>query len=189
MNRSFSPLSVWISRLIWVWAQRFGWPALAALAMVVAAGLLYFQWTPRLQRERVLLAQHQAARSAAAALTRSRGPTDAQEGARLFVESLPLSHGRSKDIGKILEAARDSKLTIERADYSVQREPNAPITQMRAVIPVKGSYADIRQLITRVLNSVPHAALESLQLERPSATTGQLDAVLQFTLLYRTEQP
>ncbi|MBU6435956.1 MAG: hypothetical protein KGQ77_00405 [Betaproteobacteria bacterium] len=188
MSRVGAARALW-NRSVWGWNRTFGWPALVGVSLLAASGLLYALWTPQLEHERIALVQRQATRSAAAALAQSQGPANAQEGARIFVESLPSSRQRSRDIGALLDAAKASNLVIERADYVVQQEPNVPITRLKAIIPVKGSYADVRQLITRVLNGMPHAMLEDMQLERTSATATQLDAVLQFALLYRTDQP
>jgi hypothetical protein len=174
-------------RIAWGWHRHLGWPFAAGLLAAAAAAVLYLQLTPRLERERATLAQRQAARVAAASLSRSSKPIDAQDSAQAFVDSLPSSRLRSRDVAVILDAAKASNLVIERADYAVQQDPGVPITRLRASIPVKGSYGDIRALTTQVLNKLPHAALESMQLERPNAAATQLDAQLQFSLLYRTE--
>ncbi len=182
-----SPLSALLQRAVWLWNQLFGWPSVIAVLALLASWVMYSQFTPHLEQERATLAERRAARSAAISTVRSNRPINAQESAAAFVDSLPSAKQRSGDIAVLLDAARTANLVVERADYSVQQEPNVPILRLKATLPVKGSYSDIRSMATQVLNKLPHAALESMQLERANASATQLDAVLQLNLLYRVE--
>jgi hypothetical protein len=55
------------------------------------------------------------------------------------------------------------------------------------MLPVKGSYEQIRGFVAAVLNDVPAAALEDIGLRRDAIGARTLEARLKLTLFLRSE--
>jgi len=174
------------NRALQWWHAHLGKPAWFALAAIFIALLLQFQLRPAQERTRsaLLLQRAQAEQSARVALGAGSASQSAPRDP--LSQWLPEVALRGKDVGALLATAKRSHLAVERADYTVESVSGAPLTRLHANLPVSGSYSDVRRFIAEVLNSMPNATLESLQLERPDAQAAQLQATLRIVLFYRT---
>lgn len=180
------------NRLRWWWQQRMGWPGLAAVILLLAAAVLSWGVRPaiaaresQLLREQVMrldaTVRVTSAASAAAAATQ-RDPRD------LLRDSLPPVARRGETVAAVLALLEQAKVQADRAEYSVEDE--APgLVRMRVAVPVKGSYAATRDTVAKVLNALPHAALDSLMLERGATAGDELTGQLHFSLFFRKEAP
>jgi len=171
------------NRALQWWQAHLGTPAALALGAVAAAALLQFQVRPVQERARDGLQLRQAQLDQAARAASGPGQTAPRDP---FAQALPDVAARGQDVGTLLAAAKRSKLVVDRADYTVESVSGAPLTRLHANLPVSGSYSDVRRFIAEVLNTLPNATLESLQLERPDTQAAQLQATLRIVLFYRT---
>jgi hypothetical protein len=171
----------WRHRALDLWDRHFGAPAWIALALLAAFALVQWQVRPAQERTRAALVlqaeQAVAQRRAGAEAKRPRDPLS---------EALPDVATRGKDIGALLAAAAQSELVVERADYTVESITGVPLSKLHANLPVTGSYANVRRFIAEVLNAMPNATLESIQLERADTQSARLQATLRIVLFYRT---
>ncbi len=168
------------------WERHWGWPAALSLALLLTAAMVQWQLRPALQHEGAALrAQRAEAERRAAREVRVAPVAPADRLAAMVPEVMRRGH----DVGILLDSARESGLTVERADYAVDTLPGGSVTRLHARLPVTGSYAEVRGYVARILNSLPHAALESLQLERQSTQSARLQATLRVVLFYREESP
>lgn len=168
------------------WHRHLGRPAWLALALLGAFGLVHWQVDPVLARERARLATRQQALVAAAAA----GP--AIDPAALGIpalQELPSERQRGRDVAQLVATAQRVGLGLERADYAQASAGGGDVTRLSANLPLTGSYAALRRYVAEVLNEMPHAALESLQIERPSAKSTQLQATARLVLFYRQDPP
>ena len=95
---------------------------------------------------------------------------------------------RGETVAAVLALLEQAKVQADRAEYSAEDE--APgLVRMRVVVPVKGSYAATRDTIAKVLNALPHAALDSLMLERGANPGDELSGQLHLSLFFRKETP
>lgn len=163
--------------------------AIGAMALAFAPG---YYWTT--VRPLMLEAETLAAKQAAAAqrhspeAVASDPATSREEKLRAFHGFFPPQKAAPGWISKIFEAADTEKLTLERGDYrrtTVQAgESPAPL---RIVLPVKGSYAQIRRFVTAALAEVPTLALEEIAFQRQSARDPRIEAEVRFVLYLGTE--
>ena len=171
----------WRHRALDLWDRHFGAPAWIALVLLAAFALVQWQVRPAQERTRAALVlqaeQAVAQRRAGAETKRPRDPLS---------EALPDVATRGKDIGALLAAAAQSELVVERADYTVESIAGVPLSKLHANLPVTGSYANVRRFIAEVLNAMPNATLESIQLERADTQSARLQATLRIVLFYRT---
>lgn len=172
-----------VNRLCWAWQRHLGLPAATALAALLAAAWAQWHWQPALRAEHLTVQQ----RSARIELPRITDGADAERESLRWIEALPGTERRGEQVRTLIDAAARSGVTLERADYAVQQDLALPISRLAVTVPVVGSYAAVRRFVAIVLNELPNAALESLQLERSDARASQLRTTARLVLLYRSE--
>lgn len=175
------------NRLRWWWQQRMGWPGGLALALI-AAGVVVAAWIrPGIATVRAELVREQVARLAALerqkTLMSVATRVDPREQIRSTVPALPR---RGETVAQLLDLAGMAGVSVERAEYAAEdQEPN--LSRLKITLPFGGSYAQTRAVIARVLNGLPNAALDSVEIERPGAETKALEGTLRLSLYFRKE--
>ncbi|MEQ1685701.1 MAG: hypothetical protein ABL916_18805 [Burkholderiaceae bacterium] len=168
------------------WHRHLGRPAWLALALLGVFGLVHWQVDPVLAREQSRLVSRQQSLVAAAVA----GP--AIDPAALGIpalQELPSERQRGRDVALLVATAQRVGLGLDRADYAQASAGGGDVTRLSANLPLTGSYTAVRRYVADVLNEMPHAALESLQIERPSAKSTQLQATARLVLFYRQDPP
>jgi len=161
------------------WHRHLGRPAVVAAVLLGVAALLQWQWRPRLVQDQARLEQRIAALAALPAT-----PTASSQHTPL-PELLPTTRRRGADLEAVVDAAQRAGLGLERADYAAAAPGPGGVWRIDATLPLTGSYGALRAFVADVLNTLPHAALESLQIERANAQTAQLQATARLALFYR----
>lgn len=83
---------------------------------------------------------------------------------------------------KIYRAAEAEHLQLVRGEYRPVSEHTGRPYRIQVVLPVKGSYVQIRRFIANSLASVPILALEEIVIQRGGANDPLIDAQLRFSL-------
>jgi Tfp pilus assembly protein PilO len=157
--------------------------------LLIAAAVLGLFVRPSLQAQQRGLLQSYVARldqtvqvrDSEAQAQAARDPRD------VMWEALPTVAERGAVIARFIEKLEAGTTLVERATY--ENETVAPgLVRTRVTVPVRGSYAGQRELVARVLNALPHAALDSVQMER-ATETDHLNAQVRFSLFFRQEAP
>ncbi len=177
-----------IRQLGWWWHRRLGWPgsiALGLLAVGLLLGGVLRPWTESqrgaLLREQVARLEAQA-RARAAAPATTRAPRDPRDALR---DTLPTLDQRGRVIAEFLAAAAYSGVPLAQAEYALEEQEPA-LSRLRISVPVSDSYPKLRGLIGTVLERLPNAALDTLEME--AAGDGSvLDGRLQFSLWFQRE--
>ncbi len=171
--------------LLALWRRHLGRPAWVALLLLGTAMLLQLQLRPALQRDAARL---EARRTALLSAPAPRA-FDASARGPLSAADIPSARQRGRDLETLVEAAQRAGLALERADYSLGAATAGALTRVEATLPLTGSYAGVRRFVADVLNQLPHAALESLQLERANAQAKELQATARLVLFYSEDTP
>lgn len=188
-EQGISAARAWTNRWRWWARNHLGWPGLAGLVLLIAAAVLGLFVRPSLQAQQRGLLQSYVARLDQTVQVRD---SDAQAQAALdprdlMWEALPTVAERGAVIARFIEKLEAGTTLVERATY--ENETVAPgLVRTRVTVPVRGSYAGQRELVARVLNALPHAALDSVQMER-ATETDSLNAQVRFSLFFRQEAP
>ncbi|NML44477.1 hypothetical protein HHL11_11995 [Ramlibacter sp. G-1-2-2] len=158
----------------------------ALLLLLVALGVAL--WLPRLHRE---LQRTQAEVSDRTARLRTHGAVPLREPSgeeRLaqYIEGFPLPTQMAADLGAIYASAGRNRLDLPKGDYQLKAEPGSPFVTYVVTLPVHAEYAPVKAFAANVLLELPHASLDELRLSRDSAQGEVLDAVVRFTLVYRS---
>jgi hypothetical protein len=101
-----------------------------------------------------------------------------------FYAFFPPAEALTKELERLYAHARASELHLQEGEYRL--EPRASgLTTYRVTLPVRGTYAQVRKFVGRVLQDMPTASLDTLRFERKRPAEAQLDAQLRFTLYLR----
>ncbi len=187
-----------LRRLGVAWRLHIGRPGLIGLVGLLGAIYLIAIEGPSLKQRQAELAQRQAVLQEEAA----KAPASATRPARMaavsnaiaLLESLPPPSQRGADLARLVELSQQLKVELARGDYAVERLDSAAdaatlgdeaISQWRLQLPVRGSYAQLRRYTAEMLNTLPHVALDGLQIDRPDTQQAELETTLRITFFYR----
>jgi Tfp pilus assembly protein PilO len=108
-------------------------------------------------------------------------PTDAAQLENFYaffprVESLP------DWLGHIHTAAARNGLVLESGEYRLVRPRDARLVRYQVMLPVRGTYPQLRGFVAEVLEQVPAAGLEDLVIKRDAIGNPELDVRLKFVI-------
>jgi hypothetical protein len=91
-------------------------------------------------------------------------------------------------LARLYGVARSNGLALPSADYQMSDVPNLKLNQYSIVIPLHGSYAQIRAYVDGVNSEINCLLVEQLNFRRKQSLDTQVDAELRLSL-FRTAQP
>jgi hypothetical protein len=168
--------------------HRLGANGLGGIALAVAGivGLVYAhqaQLDSRDLEARIAVARQQAAAQAQQPVVEDLGP---RERLHQFQSWLPAPTTVTEDLRKIYQAATKNNVVLSKGEYSLSNiDGSGGIQQYDIVLPVKESYPSVKGFVAEVLNSLPHASLSEMRVERSATLANELDTRVHFTLYYR----
>jgi hypothetical protein len=99
---------------------------------------------------------------------------------------LPTVDHVNADVSLIFDAAKKTGVPIPKGEYALSAADGSPLRRFEIVLPVKERYGTVKAFVAEVLNTLPHASLAELRVERSAVNVDVLDARIRFTLFYRT---
>jgi hypothetical protein len=157
--------------------KALGWPGLAgavALVLAVLAIVLGQRWD----------AQAAALQAEAHALRAKARPVAAATALPVSVQqwqaALPAASERQQRLADLLELSLRLDLNGARTEHRLSTAEG--LERLRVTMPVTGSYAQLRRLISAALEHDPALSLDSIKLRRVSPMSTDVDAELQWSL-------
>lgn len=165
--------------------HRLGWPGAGGLALIaLAAGYALFGLLSGVEardraEERALRAQARLARVQSGA-----EPVPEPPGRQLasFHQALPAQFDATASIDRIYEAAAAEGLSLARGEYALQIDPETRLARYQILLPVRGSYPQLRRFLGSALAAVPALALDDVEFQRKDIAETQLEARVRMTL-------
>lgn len=166
-------------------AERCGAAGLAGVAALLAALVLLLAIGQPLVRERAELRQRlqqlgDTPRTAAARPDESGAAQLAR-----FYAAFPPAGASAESLGRVQAAARRAGIVLQAGEYRLEQRPGERLQRYAAVLPVRGSYPQIRAFVDGLLVELPHAAIDDIALRREEAASAELEARLRLTLYLR----
>ncbi|HWV91330.1 MAG TPA: hypothetical protein VNZ59_14725 [Burkholderiales bacterium] len=125
--------------------------------------------------------------AAAAKTTRLAGqPVSAPDGAadlERFYRRFPTLDALQSELEAIYAHARASRLQLAQGEYRLEK--GVGLAAYRVTLPVRGSYAQVRQFVGHVLKDMPTASLDAVRFDRRKAGDAQLEAQVRLTIYLR----
>jgi Tfp pilus assembly protein PilO len=163
-------------------AQRLGWPGVVGLSLLAFAAAFYFSTIRpgqmRLEQLRgdIVALEQQRAHAA------SDEPTSNRERLDAFYAFFPPAARTADLLDKIFAAADKQALNLEQGDYRLQRDNVGGITRYDVILPVRGSYPQVRKFVAAALAQLPNLSLDSIQFERQKVGDSTVEAKVKFVM-------
>ena len=165
--------------------QRLGWPALLGLGLILAS-LLYAGlglW-PAWRAGEQLQQQSRQAERLLADVERGVAPKPQVPGRQLddFHQRLPAQLQATQALDRIYALAERERISLARGEYALGIDPQTRLARYQIVLPVSGSYAQLRRFLHALGRELPALVLEDLELQRKRIADAQLGGRLRMTL-------
>lgn len=106
-----------------------------------------------------------------------------------FYARFPAASALPDALNNILSLGTKANLVLDQGDYRLTAVPTIGLTRYELNLPVKGTYAQIRQFVAEALKEHPTLALQSVAFSRDAVGRTTLDAQLRFVLYARKSEP
>ncbi len=162
---------------------RLGGAGVVGIGLIVFAMTFYFSaYRPPASTSRTERRSTATAGAAAHGRVAHRPRGRAGGAARDLLCVLPNEASTPQWLARIYAAAAAKGLALESGEYKLEHKVGERLARYEILLPVKGSYAQIRGFVAEVLATVPAAVLEEVNLRRESIQSPRLDARVRFAL-------
>lgn len=103
---------------------------------------------------------------------------------RRFYGLFPPLEKLPDQLERVYGFARAANLELLQGEYRLET-PRAGMSAYRIALPVRGSYAQIRQFVGTTLKDMPTASLDAVRFERKRIGDPQLEAQVRMTVYFR----
>ncbi|MDZ5436468.1 GspMb/PilO family protein [Pseudomonas fluorescens] len=165
--------------------QRLGVPGLAGLALLVVAltwglaGLL-----PDWQSLQTISQQTREAHEYLAKVEDGTvaPPVVPQRQLDDFRSKLPSQPQATVAIDKIYALAAQERITLARGEYSLGIDPKTHLARYQILLPVRGSYPQLRRFLHALLGQLPAVVVEDVEFQRKKIADTDLNGRIRMTL-------
>ena len=157
--------------------DELGTTGVAALVLFIAAGaFMALVLQPMKEKNRVLEARAGISRD----LATVSGVNAAEKVASVY-EYLEKPEGTTDWLAKLYAIGRATGVELQSATYKTQNAPGR-LQRYEIVLPLTGSYSQMRDFLKRSLAEIPVLSLDQITLKRENRREGQVQAELHLTL-------
>jgi len=157
--------------------DELGLAGIAALALFIAAGaFMTLVLQPMKEKNRVLEARAGISRD----LATVSGVNAAEKVASVY-EYLEKPEGTTDWLAKLYAIGKATGVELQSANYKTQ-SAGGRLQRYEIVLPLTGSYAQMRDFLKRSLAEIPVLSLDQITLKRENRREGQVQAELRLTL-------
>ncbi|PSS57800.1 type 4a pilus biogenesis protein PilO [Pseudomonas sp. BBP2017] len=154
--------------------------ALVLLSLLYGAAVVLPQWQ-QLQQQQLRSEQAQAQLQQL-----KRGdlklPQVPQRELEDFHKQLPAQPQATVAIDRIYSLAKAERISLARGEYALGVDPKTQLARYQILLPVRGSYPQIRRFVHALLGQLPALVLEEVDLQRKKIGDSELTGRLRMTL-------
>lgn len=99
-----------------------------------------------------------------------------------FYKAFPPRPDAPDWLEKLYAVAAQEGLQIHHGEYSVAPDSKTDLAKYRILLPLKGTYAQIRGFLGGALQEVPYLALDDVDLKRPTVGDERVEARVRLSL-------
>jgi hypothetical protein len=163
-------------------AESVGRSGILGLGLLAFIGGFYFSaFRPeqmRLEELRIQVSKLEDSRARAA----REEPKTPSDKLNAFYGSLPPSNHIADLLKKVYGAADRQALKLEQGEYRAVRGNASRLTDYQVILPVKGTYPQVRKFVAAALAEVPNLSLDSIQFQRQKVGDPMVDAKVKLVL-------
>lgn len=154
--------------------------ALLLLALLYGVGVVLPQWQYlQHQQQRSDEAQAQVQQFKRGDLKLPQVPQRELED---FHKQLPAQPQATVAIDRIYSLAKAERISLARGEYALGVDPKTQLARYQILLPVRGSYPQIRRFVHALLGQLPALVLEDVDLQRKKIGDSELTGRLRMTL-------
>lgn len=164
--------------------QRLGWPLLAGTGLLLLALLYGTSLVPQWQQVGALRDQHAQLAEQVRQLKRGERQVAVQAADPLqdLHRQLPAQPQATEAIERLYALARAEKITLARGEYALGVDPKTRLARYQILLPLRGSYPQIRRFLHALLGQMPALVLEDIDLQRKRIGDSELTGRIRMTL-------
>lgn len=164
--------------------RRLGWAPLAGAALILGATLhgagQLGQWQ---ELHALQLRSAEVAGQLAQLKTGERKPVEASaDPLQDLQRQLPAQPEATAVIERLYRLARDQKISLSRGEYALGVDPETRLARYQILLPLRGSYPQIRRFLQTLLVQMPALVLEDIDLQRKRIGDSELTGRIRMTL-------
>jgi hypothetical protein len=164
--------------------ERVGAAGVTGVGFLLFCVPFHFSAVAPAQRELAArTAQLERSRARPAARPASAGDT-AQQLAR-FHAAFPAVERLPDEVASLYAHAKASGLALLKVEYRLESGGGA-LAAYQVTLPVRGSYAQLRNFVGRVLAHMPTTSVDALRFERKKSSDAHLEAQVRLTIHLRS---
>ncbi len=179
-------LNQWLPQLRWQ-IGRLGTPGKIGIGLLVVSGIYFFSAVA--PQETML---QQLKERAETLQIQAQKPTtgDAEVGKKMtgdqalqaFYDFFPMIDSSPFWIRELVRIAKKHNVELSSSEYRLINEQDARLARYEMVLPIRGSYAQIRAFIADALESVPAIAISAIAIKRDVVSSDRLELRLEINL-------
>lgn len=164
--------------------QRLGWPLLVGSSLVLLALAYGASLLPQWQQVQQLQVQDAAVAVQLAQVQRGeRKPGVSQDDPLNDLhKQLPAQPAATEAIERIYHLARSEKIILARGEYALGVDPRTRLARYQILLPLRGTYPQIRRFLHALLGQMPALVLEDIDLQRKRIGDTELTGRIRMTL-------
>ena len=110
------------------------------------------------------------------------GKIGGDQALKIFYDFFPRIDSSPLWIGELVRVAKMHKVEINSSDFHMNFEEGSRLARYEMVIPVHGSYPQIRAFIADALKSIPAMAITGINIKRKGVKSSRLEAGIKVSL-------
>ena len=184
----------WVLR---VFAKKLGLWGFLALCVICISCIVYYSGINKVQQE-IYSLEHTIAEKEirSTETTETEVPTlpnNSLQTLSTFYQTFPTALSIPDTFAKLNMLANQHQLTLNSGDYKLNKvsksdssEPQI-LTQYEMVLPIEGSYPNVRSFISDILSTLSSVAVTDIQMNRENTQSPKVEARLQMILYVRED--
>lgn len=164
--------------------RQLGWAPLAGVVLMLGAALHGAGQLGQWQDLQTLQARSEDVSEQLAQVRRGERPPVAASVDPLqgLQQQLPAQPEATEAIERLYRLARDEKISLSRGEYALGVDPDTKLARYQILLPLRGSYLQIRRFLQALLAQMPALVLEDIDLQRKRIGDSELTGRIRMTL-------
>ena len=165
--------------------QRLGWPGwMGGGLLLLALGYGALVLLPERQQLATLEQRTHQAVEYRVRLDKGLDMPPAAPGQQVddFYQTLPAQLDATAAIDRIYVLAEQERISLSRGEYALGVDPKTQLVRYQILLPVRGSYPQLRRFLHGVLAELPAVVLEEVDFRRKQIIDAQLEGRIRMTL-------
>lgn len=168
--------------------SRLGAMGKIGVGLIVIAGIYFFSAVSP-QESTLQKLKERADKLQIQALSK-QVPSDSEAGRKMtgdqalqaFYDFFPQIDSSPFWIREIVRIAKKNNVELSSSEYRLVNESDARLARYEMILPIRGSYAQLRAFMSDALETVPAIAISAIAIKRESVTTEKLEVRLEINL-------